>query len=114
MRGRSTLLVFLAIAVFLGCANSVFAQGVATAQLNGTVTDPSGGAVSGATIDLRNVATNTTSTATTNDSGYYVFASVTPGTYELKDYRQRLRELHPNRHRPHRRRNRYGQCRSPA
>ena len=44
----------------------------------------SGGAVSGATIDLRNVATNTTSTATTNDSGYYVFASVTPGTYELK------------------------------
>ena len=84
MRGRSVLLVFLAIAVVFGCANSVFAQGVATAQLNGTVTDPSGGAVSGATIDLRNVATNTTSTATTNDSGYYVFASVTPGTYELK------------------------------
>jgi hypothetical protein len=84
MRGRSTLLVFVAIAVLLGCANSAFAQGVATAQLNGTVTDPSSGAVSGATIELRNVATNTTSTATTNDSGYYVFASVTPGTYELK------------------------------
>lgn len=84
MRGRSVLLVFLAIAVFFGCANSVFAQGVATAQLNGTVTDPSGGAVSGATIEVRNVATNTTSTATTNNSGFYVFASLAPGTYELK------------------------------
>ena len=84
MRGRSVLLVFLAIAVVFGCANSAFAQGAATAQLNGTVTDPSGGAVSGATIDLRNVATNTTSSATTNASGYYVFASLTPGNYELK------------------------------
>ncbi len=95
MRGRSGLLVFLAIAVVFGCANSVFAQGVATAQLNGTVTDPSGGAVSGATIDLRNVATNTTSTATTNDSGYYVFASVPPGTYDLKYYRHRLLQVRP-------------------
>ncbi|HEV3481703.1 MAG TPA: TonB-dependent receptor [Candidatus Acidoferrales bacterium] len=84
MRGRSVLLVFLAIAVFFGCANSAFAQGVATAQLSGTVTDPSGGAISGATVDVRNVATNTTSTATTNTSGFYAFASLAPGTYELK------------------------------
>ena len=84
MRGRSALLVFLAIAVFFGCTNSLFAQGVATAQLSGTVTDPSGGAVSGATVEVRNVATNTTSTAGTNANGFYAFASLAPGTYELK------------------------------
>ena len=84
MRGRSVLLVFLAIAVFLGCANSAFAQGAASAQLSGTVTDPSGGAISGAMVEVRNVATNTTSTAGTNASGYYAFASLAPGTYELK------------------------------
>src|SRR5690242_11962089 len=84
MRGRSILLVFLAIAVFFGCANSAFAQGVASAQLNGTVTDPSGGAISGAMVEVRNVATNTTSTAATNANGFYAFASLTPGSYELK------------------------------
>ena len=84
MRGRSVLLVFLAIAVFLGCANSAFAQGAASAQLSGTVTDPSGGAISGAMVEVRNVATNTASTAGTNASGYYAFASLAPGTYELK------------------------------
>ena len=84
MRGRTILLVFVAIAVFFGCANSAFAQGAATAQLSGTVTDPSGGAVSGAMVEVRNVATNTTSTAGTNASGFYAFASLAPGTYELK------------------------------
>jgi hypothetical protein len=84
MRRRSVLLVFLTIAVFFACANPAFAQGVATAQLSGTVTDPSGGAVSGAMVEVRNVATNTTSTAGTNTNGFYAFASLAPGTYELK------------------------------
>src|SRR5271157_609361 len=45
MRGRSGLLLFLAIAIFFGCASSVLAQGTASALLNGTVTDASGGSV---------------------------------------------------------------------
>ena len=72
----------LAIVVFLGCANLVFAQ--ATAQLNGTVTDQSGGVVAKAGITLRDVGTNVTYTATTNDSGFYAVPNLAPGTYELK------------------------------
>src|SRR5690349_1008732 len=82
MRRRSVLLVFLAIAVFFGCANSAFAQ--VGAHLSGTVTDPSAGAIAGATINLRNPATDTTYNATANDQGYYALANLPPGTYALK------------------------------
>ena len=85
MRGRSVVLVFLAMAVFFACANSAFAQvGAATAQLSGTVTDPSGGAIAGATVNLRNTATDTTYNATANDQGYFTVANLPPGNYELK------------------------------
>src|ERR1017187_7436456 len=75
----------LAIGVFLVCANSAFAQGGSSAaQLNGTVTDPSGGSVAGATVNVRNTDTNTTYTAISNDRGAYFVANLTPGHYELK------------------------------
>jgi outer membrane receptor protein involved in Fe transport len=60
------------------------AQGLGNAQLNGTVTDPSGGSISGATITLRNPATDISYSATSNASGYYAIANLQPGTYELK------------------------------
>src|SRR5713226_5297227 len=50
----------------------------------GTVTDPGGGVVPDATVDLTNAATNDTKTATTNSSGLYVIPNVAPGTYTLK------------------------------
>jgi len=85
MRLRSLVLVLLAVAVFFGCANSAFAQGgVANAQLNGTVTDQSGGSVAGASITVRNTTTNISYTATSNDRGFYAIASLPPGNYELK------------------------------
>jgi outer membrane receptor protein involved in Fe transport len=84
MRGRSAAVVFLAIAIFLACSSSVFAQGgAASAQLNGTVTDASGGSVAGATISARNTDTNITYPATSNDRGYYVIPNLPPGNYEL-------------------------------
>ena len=54
------------------------------AQLNGTITDPSGGAISGATITVRNPATDVSYTGDINASGYYAIANMQPGTYELK------------------------------
>ncbi|MBZ5694641.1 MAG: TonB-dependent receptor [Acidobacteriia bacterium] len=84
MRKHSVLAIALVIAAVLGCANSAFAQaGAATAQLNGTVTDASGGSVAGATISVRNTATNTTSTTTSNERGSYTVANLPPGNYEL-------------------------------
>ena len=47
------------------------------------VTDASGAAVPGATVTIRNTATNESRTATTNDSGFYAFPSIIPGTYDV-------------------------------
>ena len=86
MKARLGLLsAVFAIGIFLICASSAFAQGGSSAaQLNGTVTDPSGGSVAGATVNLRNTDTNTSYTAISNDRGAYFVANLTPGHYELK------------------------------
>ena len=82
MRGRFGLQVVFAIAVLLACTGSAFAQ--ANAQLSGTVTDQSGGVVGKVAITLRDVGTNITYTATSNDSGFYAIPNLPSGTYELK------------------------------
>src|SRR6204780_951791 len=85
MKARLVLSFILGILLFAGCANLALAQGgSSTALLNGTVTDASGSSVSNASISLRNTDTNTTSTATTNDRGFYTIANLAPGNYELK------------------------------
>jgi Carboxypeptidase regulatory-like domain/TonB dependent receptor len=85
MRKQTLLFLVLAVVFFLGCVNSTLAQGgVGNAQLNGTVTDASGGAIAGASITVRNTATDTTYTGTSNERGFYALANLPPGTYELK------------------------------
>ena len=85
MKRFSTLLWSLfALAVLSCCTYQAFAQGIENAQLNGTMTDPSGRVVAGASIRVRNIATDFTYTATSNDNGFYAIANMRPGTYELK------------------------------
>src|SRR5690242_10906529 len=71
MRIRFTLLVVLAFFFSLVGAHSVSAQATANAQLNGTVTDPSGASVANAMITVTNTATNAKYAATTNQNGFY-------------------------------------------
>jgi hypothetical protein len=52
-------------------------------RVRGTVTDPSGGAVAGATVTLINQATNASREVQSNANGEYVFIEVPVGTYEL-------------------------------
>jgi len=53
------------------------------ASIQGVVTDPQGAAVSGATVTLKNLETNQTLTATTDDSGIYNFNALPPSRYSL-------------------------------
>jgi hypothetical protein len=54
---------------------------------NGTITgfakDPSGAVIPKATVTLKREATGVTQRATTNDAGYFVFNSISPGLYTI-------------------------------
>ena len=70
--------LFLQMALALG----VFAQ-VDRATLEGTVTDPSGAAVAGATVKITAVETGLTHERTTNPNGYYRFPGIAIGDYAV-------------------------------
>ena len=53
-------------------------------EITGTVTDPSGAAIVGATVTVTNPATNVARTTNTNGSGSYNFPSLLPGNYDVK------------------------------
>jgi hypothetical protein len=65
---------------------SLFAVGGAQeyrGSLSGTVTDPNGAALPGATVELKNVETNVAASATSNEEGGYSFPLLQPGRYTL-------------------------------
>src|SRR5579864_105286 len=64
-------------------ALSSLAWGQASTSLRGTITDPTGGTISGAQVVLANSESKTERTATTGDQGEYQFLFVPPGTYTL-------------------------------
>jgi Carboxypeptidase regulatory-like domain/TonB dependent receptor len=84
MARRSCAWAIVGLLLFAIASAPSFAQvGTTGATLIGTVKDASGGAVVKANVTLRDLGTNRSYTATTNDSGLYILASVPPGTYEL-------------------------------
>ena len=80
---RMGLLACAVIILLAVSPSALFSQMAGTGQIDGTVTDKSGGAIAGATVTLTDSQTNIARTATSNDSGRYVFASVAPGVYSL-------------------------------
>jgi hypothetical protein len=74
---------FLAVAILALNSGNVFAQTSGTGIVVGTVTDPSGAAVPGATVTLADITTNSHRTTTTNETGRYNFPNVPPGNYNL-------------------------------
>ena len=79
---KFTFIVIAAMLLVLGQA-AIFAQSTTTGVLSGTVTDPQGSVVSGATVVMKNNETGAVSTATTNDNGVFVFTQVQPATYTV-------------------------------
>ncbi len=80
---RSTLLAGLLILFFLTLHPSSFGQGI-TGSITGTVTDPSGAFIAGATVTVREVETNAIRTATTSAAGTYTITQLPPGQYSVK------------------------------
>ncbi len=70
----------LLLTIFVAAAS--WAQAI-FATLTGIVSDPSGAVVAGAKVTLRNSESGDLRDTTTDGSGYYTFASVPVGTYEL-------------------------------
>src|SRR2546422_4144769 len=72
------------VALLLTLVSAVALQAqTATGEVNGTVTDPNGAAVPGATLKLINQATKGETEVTTNQSGYFTFVNVKPAAYTL-------------------------------
>jgi len=69
--------------LFAVTPSNLFGQAASTGTVAGTVTDPSGGAVVGATVTLTDVSTTIPRTANSNDTGRYFFANVVPGKYSV-------------------------------
>ena len=77
---RFGLIVTLAILA----ASGAYAQGGgATTSLSGTVSDSSGAVIPGATVSVRNNATSTEFSATTNGQGGFTVPAIDPGAYTV-------------------------------
>jgi hypothetical protein len=55
-----------------------------TGSLNGTITDPQGAAIAGATVTVTNIGTGRQSTVTSSDLGYYSVQALPPGNYRVE------------------------------
>lgn len=77
-------LVILLAALFVAIPGMAWGQARTEGQLSGTVTDPSGAMLPGATLTITEASTGFTTTVTATSSGAYVFPDLQPGTYTLK------------------------------
>ena len=81
-RPRLSVALCLATLTVIG-SSYVGAQSASTGAIVGTVADPSGGVVLGATVTLRNDATGLTRTTVTDDRGECRLSFLPPGLYDL-------------------------------
>ena len=84
MKGTRILLVcLLAAIVFAAGATCLMAQTANTGALSGTVTDPSGAVIVGATVTATNLATGQQRSSTTTSTGSYQISLLPPGNYSI-------------------------------
>ncbi|HEV3481260.1 MAG TPA: carboxypeptidase regulatory-like domain-containing protein [Candidatus Acidoferrales bacterium] len=84
IRWAGAVLFTLALMLSPIGANRVLAQTAATGALTGTVTDPSGGVVPGATVHVVNVATGDSHTFVSQSNGSYLAPFLAPGAYRVE------------------------------
>jgi hypothetical protein len=82
---------FVVLVVLTVCGLSAFGQSTSTGSLTGTVTDPNGAVVAGASVTVTN-ASGQEFTAKTNDEGVFTIPVLTSGVYtatiSVKNFKQ--------------------------
>ncbi len=81
---RLQFLFGITLTLSLLLAQNAVGQASYTAQVRGTVTDPSGAVVQGATVTITNDGTNVSTSVQTDDHGLYLLAGLRPSTYTIK------------------------------
>ena len=71
------------MAIFLTITTLAYGQGSVTSTLTGTVQDSSGGAIPGATVVIKNVATAVTMETISSSQGTFAVPALLPGTYSV-------------------------------
>ena len=79
---RRFLVAMSCLGIFAALAGTALAQRT-TGTLVGTVTDETGSLLPGVTVVLRGEAMMGTQDNVTNEQGFYRFAALPPGTYQL-------------------------------
>ncbi len=88
---RSGFTFLLAAAILLAPLAS--AQNANTGEIKGSVTDPTGAVVPGATVSIKDVQTGVVTQRTTNQSGLYDVPFLAPGNYTLTFSKEGFRNL---------------------
>ena len=76
------LTLSMLLVMSIGCLSAFGQSGTST--IRGTVSDPQGNMVAGASVTLSNVEKSFSRAAVTNTDGGYVFSLVPPGTYSVQ------------------------------
>ncbi|PYV15043.1 MAG: hypothetical protein DMG21_16255 [Acidobacteria bacterium] len=82
MRNRGEFIKAFALAVTMAMATCLYAT-LDRGIIEGTVTDPQGGAIPGAKVTVKNLDTNVTVELTTNSAGFYSAPQLVPGRYSV-------------------------------
>src|SRR2546423_745337 len=82
-RSRRLMMLMLAAMMILGVGSAAFAQS-ATGQLSGTVVDPNGARVPGATVRVTNRDTALERQGTTDENGNFAVQLLPPGKYRAE------------------------------
>ena len=80
---RTRLRVVVQLLGFLVALSSLISAQTATTSLRGTITDPKGAVLPGATVTLSNPATGFSRTTKSGNEGGYQFLEIPPATYAL-------------------------------
>jgi len=91
-RRLSSLFVLFSLLALAGLRQNAWSQEV-TAGIVGTVTDPTGAPINGATVTATDTERGTVWTATTNESGTYSISRIPVGTYKVEVTAQGFQKL---------------------